>query len=73
MFFSPFYYPVFSTPVKKGCPAPLSRRKGCQWTKRPLKKKKNLDNDPQVILSTSKCVKITPYAIKMHLESIKLQ
>jgi hypothetical protein len=27
----------------------------------------------QVILSTSKCFKMTPYAIKMHLESIKLK
>jgi hypothetical protein len=26
-----------------------------------------------VILSTSKCFKMTPYALKMHLESIKLQ
>jgi hypothetical protein len=26
-----------------------------------------------VILFTSKCFKMTPYAIKMHLESIKLQ
>jgi hypothetical protein len=32
-----------------------------------------LESDPQVILSTSKCFKMTPYAIKMHLESIKLQ
>jgi hypothetical protein len=45
---------------KKGRPAPLSCRKGCLCPS--LKKKKN---DPQVILSTSKCLKITPYAIKM--------
>jgi hypothetical protein len=31
-----------------------------------------LENYSQVILSTSKCFKMTPYAIKMHLESIKL-
>jgi hypothetical protein len=37
-------------------------------------KKLFLENDPpQVILSTSKCFKMTPYAIKMHLEAIKLQ
>jgi hypothetical protein len=66
---SPFL--TFSTPIKKGgCPASISHRKGCQC---PSLKKYLKKNDPQVILSTSKCFKMTPYAIKMHLESIKLQ
>jgi hypothetical protein len=45
---------------------PLSRLKKCIFFF-------FLENDSQVILSTSKCFKMTPYGIKMHLESNKLQ
>jgi hypothetical protein len=80
---------VFSTPVKKRTPHPSlpPKRpsvplflKGAIPLKggRPSLTKKMfysnffLEND-QVILSTSKCFKMTPYAMKIHLESIKFQ
>jgi hypothetical protein len=60
--------PVFSTPVKKKSAPPLflaeKAVRGAYFF---------LEKDSQVILSASKCFKMTPYAIKMHLESIKLQ
>jgi hypothetical protein len=65
-FFTAYPCSVFSTQGKKGTP-PLFPGKRMSA---PLFF--FLENDPQAILSTSKYFKMTPYAIKMHLESIKL-
>jgi hypothetical protein len=58
---------VFSTPVKKRAPRPSFPLKG---PSAPPLKGTPVKNGLQVVLSISNCLKMIPYAVKMHLESI---
>jgi hypothetical protein len=57
---------ILHTSYKKGIPPPLSLSKRPSLKKKKLKKK----GRPQVILSTSKCFKLTPYGSRVHQTSI---